>query len=657
MKKLLFAPALFTFLLFSLNDIAQTSQTEKGAWYCHQKKIHGNPVNQDFLKSINAPRHSFNVIKYTLNVDLYHCYASPYPHSFTGSEIIRFAVDSTLNSITLDANTSSLTIDSVGISASSFTHSNNLLSITLDNTYNPGDTVEVKISYKHKNVSDNAFYTGNGFVYTDCEPEGARKWFPCWDKPSDKALTDITAKVPHTVLLGSNGRLQDSTHVVDTIWYHWISRDPVATYLTVITSKVNFHLSIFYWPMLSNPSILIPIRYYYNTGENISNSSNVIVDMTDYYSTLFCEHPFEKNGFTSLDNQFPWGGMENQTLTSFCQGCWDEGLTAHEFAHQWFGDMITCGRWSDVFLNEGFATFSEALWAEHTGGYSSYKNSIDGDAQYYLDNNPGWEIFNPAWAIHTPSLDTLFDYAITYCKGSCVLHMFRYVAGDTLFFHAIKEYASDTADFKLKSAVIPDFITKMNQACGQNYDWYFNEWLSQPNHPVYDNSYSFGDNGDGTWTAYFLTNQVQTNTGFFKMPLELHITFNDGTDTIATVMNDQNNQLFQLVFSKHPVSLIFDPDNEIVLKEATTIVGLADITDANGNISVFPNPAKSSVTITSSEKISKIEIADTKGKIIFSSTNICDNEISVDLSKQAKGVYFVKVCFDNKMKVKKLILY
>ena len=83
------------------------------------------------------------------------------------------------------------------------------------------------------------------------------------------------------------------------------------------------------------------------------------------YSELFGEHPFEKNGFATLNNQFVWGGMENQTLTSLCPNCWDEGLISHEFAHQWFGDMITCATWADIWLNEGFATYTEALWLEH----------------------------------------------------------------------------------------------------------------------------------------------------------------------------------------------------------------------------------------------------------------------------------------------------
>lgn len=394
MKKIHLLPTILFLLTFSITCInAQKPLSEKGSWYCHQKKIHSEFITD---KSVNTPSHSFDVIKYSLNLNFFSCYSSPYPHSFTGYVIVKFKVDSALNLIRLNAINSSLTIDSVTLAGAAFTHLSNILTITLDNAYYPGDTVDVKIWYRHKNVSDDAFFTGNGFAYTDSEPERARFWFPCWDRPSDKATTDITVKVRHDVLLASNGRLEDSTHIADTIWYRWISRDPVATYLTVITSKAGYNLDVLYWPMISNPGIKVPIRYYYNSGEDPAPSENVILDMTTYYSTIFGEHPFEKNGFATLDNNFQWGGMENQTLTSFCPDCWEEYLTAHEFAHQWFGDMITCGTWADIWINEGFATYTEALWSEHTTGYSLYKSDVDADAQYYLENNPGWAISDPS---------------------------------------------------------------------------------------------------------------------------------------------------------------------------------------------------------------------------------------------------------------------
>jgi aminopeptidase N len=643
---------------------AQYSIESKASWRCQQNRIHHKYITED--KSVSTPLHAFNALKYSLNLDLFACYTSPYPNSFHGSEILRFEVDTALNNIKLNAINTSIVIDSVRLSGTTFSHTNDILIINLDRTYNAGEITEVKIYYHHLDIDDNAFYTGNGFAYTDAEPDRARYWFPCWDKPADKALFDVTAKVPDNVLFASNGSLADSTHVNNSIFYHWTSRDPMATYLMVITSKAGYNLDVLYWPMISSPSTKIPIRYYYNSGEDPSGSENVILDMTTFYSTIFCEHPFEKNGFCSLDNQFLWGGMENQTLTSYCAGCWDANLTSHEFGHQWFGDMITCGTWADVWLNEGFATYIEALWYEHTSGYTAYKNDIDGDANYYLGNNPGWAISVPAWAVTTPNMNDLFNYAITYCKGASVLHMYRYVAGDTLFFASLKAYASDTLNFKYKNAEIADFKTKMNQVSGQNMDWFFDEWLYQPNHPVYDNKYSFTDNGNGTWTTNFLAKQVQTNAGFFKMPIALKITFNDATDTTVKVMNDQNNQLFQFIFSKQPIALAFDPDNDIVLKEGTTSLGIKDVSNITSSAILYqnnPNPFSGTTQISfyiPNENTVKIAVYDMFGKevaVVLNEKMLAGkHEVEFNAKKLSSGEYYYSLECEGSSTFQKMII-
>ncbi|HCY74960.1 MAG TPA: hypothetical protein DHV28_03495 [Ignavibacteriales bacterium] len=572
MKNFLFT-ALFILLSLQFSQAQNFNSYNKGSEYCSQNKIRSS--NIDPALNVTADiQHSFNAINYKLNLDLFNCFISPYPKSFTGSVILTFQVDSTLNFIKLNAVNSSLVIDSVRLAGVSFSHSSNILTINLNRTYNVGETAQVKIYYKHNNVTDGALYVSNGFLFTDCEPEGARKWFPCWDKPSDKATLDLTARVPATVKLGSNGYLADSTRNVDTIYYNWISNDPVATYLMVMTGKVNYNLDIVYWNKISNPNDSIPIRFYWNQGENVSalNSMKIKVpQMMTTYSQLFGEHPFEKNGFATLNNQFVWGGMENQTLTSLCPNCWDESLIAHEFAHQWFGDMITCATWADIWLNEGFATYTEALWLEHLYGYSSYKSDIVSDASTYLSSNPGWAISDPNWAIVTPNVNTLFNYAITYMKGACVLHLLRYVMGDADFFDGLYSYANDP-DLKYKSAVIPDFKEHMSTAYGEDLSWFFDEWIYQPNHPVYQNQYWFQNISTGIWEVGFVARQTQTNSSFHKMPIEIKLSFSTGADTTIRVMNDSNNQIYSWNFNRQPVSIVFDPSNNIVLKTATLSV-------------------------------------------------------------------------------------
>jgi len=564
------------------------------------------PVTAKLASSSGAPAHTFDVQNYRLTLDIYDCFRPPYPASFSGYEVVTFRVDSTLGSITLNAVNSSILVDSVCLAATGFVHSGDLLRITLDRTYTRAEQAEVGIYYRHKNIQDGAFYTSpDAMVFTDCEPEGARKWFPCWDAPSDKATWDLTAIVPASVKLGSNGRLADSTASEDTIAYHWVSRDPVATYLMVLTAKSGYNLDVVSWPRLSNPSESVPIRFYWNAGEKTSGLSHiesVIIPMTTRYSQLFGEHPFEKNGFATLNNRFVWGGMENQTLTSLCSNCWFESLVSHEFAHQWFGDMITCGTWADIWLNEGFATYCEALWKESgvNGTYAYYKNEINSDASDYLGNNPGWPMYNASWALAPPPNDVLFNYAITYLKGACVLHMLRYTLGDSLFFALLKSYATDP-DYQYRSAVTTDFIAKTNQLSGQDLSWFFDEWVYQPNHPVYQNSYAIDSIGSGLWAVTFKAKQVQSLPMFFAMPIELSIAFTSGPDTLLRVMNDVNGQTLSFTFPRKPALLRFDPSNNIVLKTATTtLVNVEDIRTIPVRVTLYqnyPNPFNPSTRI------------------------------------------------------------
>lgn len=663
MKKLISLVLLTVFVV--TNFFGQTDWKDKGSFKCAEKKAHSKNHPHSF-KSPNTPKHTFDVLNYSLNFDLYDNYSSPYPQNFDALEVITFRVDTALNMIKLNALNNSIQVNSVGIAANDFAHVQDTLAIFLDRYYQPGEVVEVSIDYFHKNVEDQGVYVSNGFLFTDFEPEGARKCYPCYDRPADKATFDLTAKVPSDVLLGSNGRLADSTLVADTVWYHWVSRDPIATYLFVISSKKNWNLDIVYWDRPSTPGDPMPIRFYYNNGENPDAMKEKVPQMADWYSEHYGEHPFEKDGFATLNNEFSWGGMENQTLTSLCPGCWGESLLAHEFVHQWFGDMISPGTWADLWLNEGFATWSESLWWEKDGGYAAYKADVDNNASYYLSANPGFPVYNPDWAVNTPGNGTLFNYAVTYCKSACMLHLLRYSMGDEVFFQAVHDYATDTANFKYKNAVTEDFQAKLETSSGMDLEWFFESWVKQPNHPVYYNEYSFTNMGNGSWNVNFLANQIQTNAEFFPIPIELTINFSDGSDTVVRVMNSENQQFFWFNFSTQPVSLIFDKDNEIVLKQATTLVGINEENIGEQKYSLsqnYPNPTNSTTTFSYSmadEAWVSINLFDRTGKKIRELVNDQKPKgthlFTLDISNLADGVYYYTLHTKGFSSTKKLVV-
>ena len=581
-------------LLFSVTSLFAQMELRNGAEYCSLKRMKRGTSLQK-ISSAASPVHSYDVLRYSLNLDLYENFSSPFPHTFTASNTVTLRIDSAVSSIKLHAVKSSLSIQSVtlGTKALTFAQDADFATITLDTVRNPGETLVLKIVYKHNDVADGSFnVASDGMVFTDAEPEGARYWFPCWDSPADKALLDLTAKVPGSVLLGSNGRLADSTKNGDTITYHWVSRDPIATYLVVISAKVGYKLDLVYWHPPAHPQDSIPFRFYSNAGENNSSIRSRIGPMASRYSELFGEHPFEKNGFATLNGLFGWGGMENQTLTSLCANCWKENYVSHEFAHQWFGDMITCATWADIWLNEGFATYCEALWHEYIPGYAAYKSDIERDAADYIALNKGWAMYDPNWAITTPDVNTLFDLGITYDKGACVLHMLRYVLGDSTFFAAIKAYATDTASFRLKTATTDDFIAKINSVAGQDLNWFFDAWVKKPNYPVYANEFSIDS---GQKSILFRVRQTQKTPPLFQMPVELRVSFTEGPDSTVQFFQSSFNQTVSFTFSRIPSNVVFDPDNQIVLKKATT----TQVTDVPRELSVpisfaleqnFPNP-------------------------------------------------------------------
>ena len=359
---------------------------------------------------------------------------------------------------------------------------------------------------------------------------------------------------------------------------------------------------------------------------------------------------------------FNWGGMENQTLTTLCGNCWSSNLISHEFAHQWFGDMVTCGTWADIWLNEGFATYSEALWYEYTSGYSSYKSDIVSDASGYLSSNPGWPMYNPQWAVVTPDVNTLFNTAITYNKGACVLHMLRYVLNDTnVFFNCLRGYAMDTANFKYKSSATDDFTAKISQVSGQDLTWFIDQWVKQPNHPVYGNLYQFANNGNGTWNVGFQAKQTQSNTPFHRMPLTIKITFASGPDSLFRVDNNANNQIWIWTFNRQPTAFAFDPDNDIVLKQgnttAGTVPGTVGISSTNNELPKvfalnqnFPNPFNPVTNITFDvPKRSNVllRVFDITGKQVSEIYNGLSDPgkytADFDATNFASGVYYYEV--------------
>ena len=290
---------------------------------------------------------------------------------------------------------------------------------------------------------------------------------------------------------------------------------------------------------------------------------------------------------------------------------------------------------------------------------------INSDANYYKQQNPGWPIYNPSWAIVTPGTNELFNTAITYAKGSCVLAMARYVLGSELFFSTFRSYATDST-FRYKNASIPEFIVKMSEASGQDLTWFFEQWLYEPNHPSYSNTYWISQPGSRDWTLNFKARQTQSGSVYYKMPIELKISFTSGADTTIRVFNDQNNQIFTFNFDRQPSSLVFDPNDEIVLKTANTVMSTEDeqLSPLEYTLySNYPNPFNPSTTIKFAVPEGsdvKLSVFNTNGEEVgviasgYFESGI--HKVEFNANNLPSGIYFAVLNAGGKMLRQKMIL-
>jgi aminopeptidase N len=258
--------------------------------------------------------------------------------------------------------------------------------------------------------------------------------------------------------------------------------------------------------------------------------------------------------------------MEHQTVTSmsYLLVTGDrkfDNVVVHELAHQWFGDAVTLKDWKNIWLNEGFASYCEALWEEHQNGRKAYFDYMKKFDYGYFSGT----VYAPA-----DFIDNYAVYTTIYNKGAWVLHMLRGIMGDSAFFAAAKEYYSR---FKYGNAETSQLVEIMEQYYGQKLDWFFDEWVYKgTGRPKYEYSWKFedfqGQKGSGNYTVNLQLKQVQKDDlDVYKMPLKITISSSNGEKEF-TVFNDAKEQAFQFVTDSEPKEVFIDKDNWVLKKIA-----------------------------------------------------------------------------------------
>jgi aminopeptidase N len=315
-------------------------------------------------------------------------------------------------------------------------------------------------------------YTDGVFVAS--EPAGAANWYPSNDHPLDKATYTFRITVPDGYVVAANGLLEETLEEDDSVTYVWESRYPMATYLATV------NIARFTVQESEGPNGL-PIRNYFPTalsqrGEDVFARQS---DMIALYNELFGPYPFEAYGSVVANVELGFA-LETQTLSLFGRdilspfnfGSQAEEVIAHELSHQWFGDSVTPARWQDIWLNEGFATYADALWIEHEYGADALDRYMRG--LYSVIANPRFA----ASAIAMPGLpppNDLFNTSV-YLRGGWTLHALRLEVGDDAFFEILRTYYDR---FQYSNVTTQDFVDVAEEVSGENLENFFNRWLYQ----------------------------------------------------------------------------------------------------------------------------------------------------------------------------------
>jgi len=591
------------------------------------------------------------------NVNFYRCTwkVDPAVRYIDGKVAAYFTVTSATNNIVFDL-TTVLTVDSVLFRNQKivFTQNTNAtLSLQFPVTL-AAEQKDSVITYYH-GVPDNtgfgsfiqSTHAGVPVIWTLSEPYGARDWWPCKNLNDEKVDSiDVIIIHPSQYKATSNGLLQSETTVGSSTTTFFKHRYPIASYLVAfsVTNFAVFNNSV----QLGSTNLPMVTYVYPENQSDFQAGTQKVLNALQLFHNTFGPYPFikEKYGHT----QFGWGGgMEHQT-NSFITSI-DEALIAHELAHQWFGDKITCGSWQDIWLNEGFATFCTNYYFEKTD--PPFTSVIMGAHLASIVSQPAGSVF----VTDTSNVGNIFNGRLVYYKGAFVLRMLRFTLGDSLFFKGVRQYQNDPA-LQYRFAKTVDFKRHMEQASNQNLDYFFDQWIYGQGHPSFTVQWSQNKNN---WAKVKVSETTShSSVPFYRTPLPL--TFKNATQqkTVIVQCNANNDETWvDIDFAADTVWV--DKDLQLISKDNQT-KKLQPASLLQNEIKIYPNPVTSQLYVSlknPSEKQTTIQLFNDLGQLLWAKifdTPGQDELLNIPFAQYQRGIYVLKVNAGNSIKITKKIL-
>ncbi len=431
------------------------------------------------------------------------------------------------------------------------------------------DTAELVIAYHVDHPALGLYFQGPSEaepeatyqLWSQGEDEEARYWIPCHDAPNEKMTTEMAVTVDPRYTVVSNGALLSVTEKRRKKIHHFLESVPHVSYL--ITLVVGEFVRI------EDRWRRVPVEYFVEPGreEEARRSFGKTPRMIEFFSNrLDYAYPYEKYAQVAI-RHFHFGGMENTSATSQTDATLhdkraaldftSDELVAHELAHQWFGDLLTCKSWAHAWLNEGFATYFEALWKEEDLGKAEFEYEMIGNALLYMSEPYRRPIVTNRYAYP----HDLFDMHL-YPKGGWVLHMLRRRLGDDLFWKGMRLYVRRHEKGCVETI---DLIRSFEDASGRNLTGFFDQWVMSPGHPEIEGSASYEEK-DG-WVKLACRQTQKPEGGIpavFKMPVRVECLLADGRVIGETFEMDQQEQTFYLPTPSKPIRTVVDPEQAVL---------------------------------------------------------------------------------------------
>lgn len=621
---LMFSKAFGQISIDPVEKVMNIAEMERAA---HQRV--GNTEN------ITASSNNFDV-KY------YRCewQVDPAIRFIKGKVTVYYILSSASSSIALDL-VNALQTDSVTQRNNllHFSHANNTLQINFANSVSSGKFDSISIYYQGAPASSGfgSFiqdkHGGIPVIWTLSEPYGSRDWWPCKNGLDDKADSiDVIITHPAIYKAASNGLLQSEITSAGSIITHWKHRYPIASYLIcfAITNYTVFNNSV----QLGNVNLPMQTYCYPESVNLFQNKTPLVLNAMKLFHNVFGEYPFIKEKYGHV--QFGWGGgMEHQTSTFIVTP--DESLMAHELAHQWFGNKVTCASWEHIWLNEGFATHLASMHMEHHYPANINNNRLAGIN--FITSLPDGSV----WVNDTTNASRIFNGRLSYYKGSYLLYMLRWILSDDIFFKAVNQYHTDPK-LAYGFATTADLKKHLEKTSGRDLTEFFKDWFYGQGYPSYNVEWS----QVGSNFVKIKMNQATSHpsVNFFELPVALK--FKNATkEKTVIVDNKTNGEIFYKNIGFIADTVLVDPDYWLITKNNTTQKRI-DNTGGQNIIQVFPNPVQHQLFVylkNYAASFANIALYNSAGQLIYKQLMAVNGSefFEIPFTHLQKGIYHLKI--------------